>query len=115
MKSVGLFAVVALLAVAGCSPTPEDEAKMAEMVKLEEQQAEVIEKNPTDCKKLEADLSAVTKANRARADDLGAWWDGLSNGKREKLNEKCKRYRLVMAMMKARPCQTAITAGLDAK
>ena len=110
-----LLAVVALVALAGCSPTAEDEANMVEMVKLEDQQAEVVEKNPTDCKKLQADLSAVTKSNRAKADELGAWWDGLSSGKREKLNEKHKRYRLPMAMMKANSCRDAVTAGLAAK
>jgi hypothetical protein len=69
----------------------------------------------TDCKRLQADLSAVTKSNRARADELGAWWDGLSSGKREKLNEKYKRYRLPMAMMKASSCRDAVTAGLAGK
>ncbi len=115
MKPRSLFAVLAFVAIAGCSPTAEDEAKMVEYVKLDDDYAEVMEKNPSDCKKLETDLSAVTKTNQAKADELGKWWDSLSSGKREKLNEKYKRYRMPMAMMKAAPCMDAIKAGMKSK
>lgn len=115
MKSRSLFAALAFVALAACSPTAEDEAKMVELVKLDDDYAEVIEKNPSDCKKLEADLSAVTKKNQAKSDELDAWSKGLSDSKWKKLNDKFKRYRMPMAMMKAAPCMDAIKAGMKAK
>jgi hypothetical protein len=115
MKSRALFALLAFVAIPGCAPTAEDEAKMVEYVKLDDDYAEVMEKNPTDCKKLEADLSEVTKANQSKADELNKWWDSLSDGKREKLNDKYKRYRMPMAMMKAAPCMDAVKAGMKSK
>ena len=115
MKAAPMLAVVALSVLAACSPTAEDEAKMADYVKLDDDWAEVMEKNPSDCKKLETDLSEVTKKNKAKADELDAWWGSLSDGKREKLNKKYPRYRMPMAMMKAGACMDAIKAGMKAK
>jgi hypothetical protein len=117
MKSAILSAIVALSVVAGCAPTPEDEAKMAEMMAYEAEQAAAIEKNPADCKKIETDLAEITKANKDKQAAVTTWWDGLSSGKREKLLEKNKdgKYKLAMAMMKGVPCMDAIKAGMKAK
>lgn len=115
MRSSALFVALTFLTLAGCSPSPEDEAKMVEYVKLDDDYAEVMEKNPSNCKKLEADLSEVTKKNAAKADELNKWWSELSDGKRKKLNEKYKRYRMPMAMMKASSCMDAIKAGMKAR
>lgn len=104
------------LALAACSPNADDEAKMKEMMQLEADQAALIEKSPVDCKKLESELSTFSKSTAEKRKAVNAWWNGLSNGKREKLLESHKedKYKLAMAMMKAVPCLDAITQGMKA-
>jgi hypothetical protein len=104
------------LAVVGCSPSPEDEANMTVMMQLEADEAAIIDKSPTDCKKLEADLSTFSKATAEKRKANNAWWDGMSKGKRQKLldSHSADKYKLSMSMMKAVPCLDAIKKGMHA-
>jgi hypothetical protein len=118
MRSMNLRLLAPLfalgLAVVGCSPSPEDEANMTVMMQLDAEEAAVIDKNPTDCKKLEGDLATYAKSSSAKRKTIYAWWDGLSQGKRHKLLEshKAGSYTLAMSMMKAVTCSKNIEAGM---
>jgi hypothetical protein len=104
------------LALLACSPSPEDEANMVVMMQLDADEAAIIDKNPTDCKKLEGEIATFSKASAAKRKTINAWWDGLSKGKRQKLLDAHKgdSYKLAMSMMKAAPCLDNIKTGMHA-
>lgn len=111
-----LFPLALAFALVGCSPSPEDEANMDVMMQLDAEEAAIIDKNPTDCKKLEGDLATYSKSSSAKRKTINAWWDGLSKGKRQKLldSHKAGSYKLAMSMMKAVPCLENIKTGMHA-
>jgi aryl carrier-like protein len=117
LRALALAPIFALsFALVGCSPSPEDEANMDVMMQLDAEEAAIIEKTPTDCKKLEGEIATYAKSSSAKRKTINAWWDGLSKGKRQKLLEshKAGSYKLAMAMMKAVPCLDNVKTGMHA-
>lgn len=89
---------------------------MTEMMELEAGEAAIIEKTPSDCKKLESELATYSKSTADKRRSINVWWDDLSKGKRKKLvdSHASGKYRLAMAMMRAAPCLDSIKRGMKA-
>ena len=87
---------------------------MVVMMQLDAQEAAIITKNPTDCKKLGGEIATYAKSTAEKRKTINAWWDGLSKGKRQKLLDahKSDSYVLPMAMMKAVTCLDDVKTGM---
>ena len=117
LSSTPLF-VSALFAglLVACSPSAEDEARMKEKMFIETGESDIMLANIDDCKKLEKELVAFGEAHSEKIKSLDTWWDGLSKGKRQKLNEahSAEWDKQTLAMMKTIQCKDALKTGMRA-
>ncbi|PRQ08270.1 hypothetical protein [Enhygromyxa salina] len=104
--------LLAVLTLAACGPSAEDEVKMKEKMALESARAELM-LTATDCEALEVSLTEFKSTNADRLTALDTWWVALGDGAKDKLIEahQTEWDAQTGAMIKASACAEAIKAG----